>query len=121
VIDPAPAIDWVLDEVLPVVGKEVAAAEFLHALSVILPVLDGGSIRRAIEAELRPEAWAAPEPGWLSTSLSRALMGLHEGQQIELVKRADAGSAIRLRGRAAVDGARPWIEFTHVVRRGGQA
>jgi hypothetical protein len=114
-LDPTLAIDRVLDEVLPAAGEEVAAADFLLALARALPVLDQGSWRQGVEAQLRTDVWTATPAGWVSSTLGRALRRLDYTGRLRLVARADAGTAVRIPGRSG-KAERPWSEFTHVVR-----
>ena len=114
-IDPTQAICRVLSQVLPIAGEETPTADFLQALASVLPVLDGGSCRRAIEAELKTDVWSSPPPGWVSSSLGRALRRLEHSGRLRLVSRADSGGALRVPGSAGT-GARPWTQFTHVAR-----
>jgi hypothetical protein len=114
-LDPTLAVDQVLDEVLPVAGEAVAATDFLLALAQSLPVLDGGQWRIEVEAQLRTDVWHATPPGWVSSTLARALRRLDYSGRLRLVSRADAGTAVRVPGRGGTAD-RPWAEFTHVVR-----
>jgi hypothetical protein len=114
-LDPTQAIDCVLDDILPEAGDEVAAVDFLLALARALPVLDQGQWRVEVEAQLRTDVWHATPPGWVSSTLARALRRLDYSGKLRLVSRADAGTAVRIPGRGGTS-ERPWSEFTHVAR-----
>jgi hypothetical protein len=81
VADPTDAIREALPSVF---GKKrtLEASDCIAALAATLPVLDGGTYRKAVEEKLRertgPDAWQSPPDGHLSTSLSRALLRLIE-------------------------------------------
>jgi hypothetical protein len=98
-------------------GGVMAAANFLDELGARLPVLDGGTYRKEVEANLRPDTWRKPEPAHLSMSLSMALRRLELNGTIVLDRKADAGHAVSLTGRNY----RSWATFTHVRMAGDQA
>lgn len=100
-IDPTVAVRDVLPQCLKP-GEDMPADAFVARLAELLPVLDGGRYRRAVEAEVRSEALAALAPEQLSSSLSRALLCLMYGQDVVLEKRADTGSSIVLTGRSGI-------------------
>ena len=116
-LDPTAAIDRVLDQVLPQADEQMAAADFLLRLAELLPVLDQGRCRVAIEAQLKNDVWTPTPPGWVSTTLGRALRQLKHIGRLSLYPRPDAGSAVRIPGREGTRG-RPWGNFTHVARSG---
>ncbi len=81
IADPTDAIR----DALPMVfGKKrtLGACDCIELLAEILPVLDGGIYRKALEERLRersgPDSWQPPPEGQLSTSLSRALLRLRD-------------------------------------------
>jgi len=98
-------------------GDTMPAQAFLDELGARLPVLDGGSYRKEVEANLRPDTWRAPDPGHLSMSLSMALRRLELNGTIVLDKKADAGHVVHLTGRNY----RTWASFTHVRLAGDRA
>lgn len=98
-------------------GETMAAEVFIAELSARVPVLDGGTYRKEVEAHLRPDKWRPPAEGHLSMSLSMALRRLDLSGAIVLDTKADAGAALKLTGR----GFRTWASFTHVRMAGDQA
>lgn len=98
-------------------GDTLAAEAFLDELGARLPVLDGGSYRKEVESNLRPDTWRKPDPGHLSMSLSMALRRLELNGTIVLDKKADAGHVVSLTGRNY----RTWTAFTHVRLAGDRA
>ncbi|MDM0115663.1 protein DpdG [Variovorax sp. J22R133] len=114
VLDPTQAINRVLDSVLPL-NQEVVAADFLRDLANVLPVLDGGIYRRAVEEELRPEVWAGTPNGWVSQALGIALRRLENLNRISFVQRADAGDGVQIPGPDGTS-QRSMVQFTHVIR-----
>jgi uncharacterized protein (DUF2267 family) len=108
-VDPTDAVRDVLLDVFGT-AKTLLATEFLERVGAALPVLDGGKYRREVEAVLREGAWPRPEPGQVSTSLSRALQRLDREGAILLEQRNDTGDGMTLIGR----GGRRWRDVTHV-------
>lgn len=115
-VDPTVAIRESLDECLGTGGDGAPATDFVQRLAEVLPVLDWGKWRRAIESRLNPDALPAMSEGQLSTSLSRALVNLMLNEQLEFTNRADVGRSIVLTGR---DGERPEYRFSWVRRPPG--
>lgn len=113
--DPTGAIDRVLDKVLIETHQEIPAIEFVQSLAAILPVLDQGSHRRTVEAELRPDVWGATPEGWVSQTLGLALRRLESKGRLRMLQRADAGSALQIPGRGGTS-QRALAQFTHVAR-----
>lgn len=113
VIDPTIAVRERLDAVFEK-RKELDVSEFVGRLAQELPVLDRGTYRREVESQLNPDHWAAPKPNQLSTSLSRALLRLHEDGLIWLDNRSDSNMRLELLGQ----GRRVALEVTHIVRKG---
>lgn len=101
VIDPTVAVRDVLSQCLQP-GEGMLANAFIARLAELLPVLDGGRFRRAVEAEIRSETLPVLAPEQLSSSLSRTLLYLMHGQDIVLERRADTGSSIVLTGRGGL-------------------
>jgi len=95
-------------------GETLAAAEFVTRLSKQLPVLDTGLYRIEVEDALRPEKWAAPPVGYLSSSLSFALRRLQKQGVLALANLADAESRVTLTRQ----GGKAWESFTHVRLQG---
>ncbi len=91
-------------------GENLAASDFIDRLVNKLPVLDGGSYRIEMEESLRPEKWAAPPVGYLSTSLSFAMRRLQKLGVLGLATLADAESKYTLMRQ----GGSAWESFTHV-------
>lgn len=114
--DPTEAVRSELSSILGE-GETMAATVFLDELSAKIPVLDGGSYRQEVEANLRLDTWRKPAEGHLSMSLSIALRRLELNGIIVLEIKADAGSVIKLTGRNY----RTWTSFTHVRMVGAQA
>jgi hypothetical protein len=97
-IDPTVAVREVLPRCLPR-GQDMSAESFVKRLAEVLPVLDGGVFRRAVESHLRAGSIPTLSEGQLSQSLSRALLNLMLSEEILLEKKADTGSGIVLTGR----------------------
>lgn len=87
---------------------------FLNRLAEAIPVIDGGRYRQLVEAQLDASAWVPPKPDEISSSLSRALLRLHEAGDIELRDLADAPFKVSLLGRQ-----RRTIRLVSHVRSGG--
>lgn len=81
-------------------SKELEARFMVDALAQAIPVLDGGTYRQQLEAELQktrgPGAWRPPPNDQLSTSLSRALLRLQEEKYLKGELKADAAARIRV-------------------------
>jgi hypothetical protein len=91
-------------------GENLAASDFIDRLAKKIPVLDGGSYRTEMGEALRPEKWAVPPVGYLSTSLSFALRRLQKLGILGLTTLADAESKYTLMRQ----GGSAWESFTHV-------
>ncbi len=89
-IDPTDALRDTLPEVFGSASRLIAA-EFLERAASTLPVLDGGKYRQNVESVLKESSWPKPEPGSLSTSLSRALLRLEREGTIKLEQLSDTG------------------------------
>lgn len=85
--DPSVAIADELDSLPP-----DDASAWLDRLAGILPVVDGGSLRARVEAEMRPEA----VPGFVSPSLSLALERLRAERRISVENVPDAPAQSRV-------------------------
>ena len=92
----------VLPQIFPKRGPLEAGA-VVAELAKMLPVLDGGVYRLAVEEEFLKrtgaDAWRPPPEGQLSTSLSRALLRLVQDGTLRTENRADASRRVRLTGR----------------------
>jgi hypothetical protein len=97
--DPTEAVRDALPQIF---GKsKVIEARFLvDSLAQAIPVLDGGTYRQKLEAELKkthgPDAWRPPPNGQLSTNLTRALLRLQEEKCLTGKKVADSDQQIRV-------------------------
>lgn len=111
-IDPTVAVRDVLSECLEP-GEEMPASDFIDKLAAVLPVLDRGIWRKAVEARLDPQALPALAEGQLSTSLSRALLSLMMSEEVQFENRADVGRGVVFTGR---DGVRAHYRYTWVKR-----
>jgi hypothetical protein len=112
--NPVLALSCFLNEIVQ--GRsELSQSEFLESLAVIVPVLDGGYLRLAVEEEIKtpPRVVAATE---VSPSLSMALLTLEAQQYLRLEMRSDATSSRTLLGAQS----KPLRSFSHVSFSGGQ-
>lgn len=91
--DPTSAVRPVLAEVLPEARTPIL--DFTERLAQRLPVLDGGTYRRAVEERMRPDAVLASADA-LSPSLSHALLRLRDEQLLRLEDLADAPAKVQL-------------------------
>jgi hypothetical protein len=89
VIDPTSVVRDVLSDVFEK-SNELPQSAFFSRLGEILPVVDGGEYRREVEEKIDRSVWSPPGDDEVSTSLSRALIRLHEAGEIVLDERADA-------------------------------
>lgn len=105
IIDPTPAVRYALKAIFKNKKHEIAASDMVRSLGEILPVLDGGFIRNAVEDKLRAQeganAWQSPPKHGLSTGLSRALLRLTEEGTLQgkLLNDAPEDDRVRLTGR----------------------
>jgi len=112
IIDPYFAV---FEELVDIFGAETELdiLSFISRLATNLPVLDQGVYRLEVEGFLDPGRWnKPPSNSHCSSSLSLALMRLHEGNKIKLVKRSDALSILTLRGFRGEE----LEQFTHVTK-----
>jgi hypothetical protein len=114
-IDPTVAILEVINSVL-LKEDEVPVTSFVETLARILPVLDTGSYRIEVEANLNEAQYRKPAADSLSTSLSRALYRLRREQVIEFKNRSDSKLSFSLMGPSSSS---LFEKVTHVAR--GQA
>lgn len=117
VLDPTCAVGRALPAVLPEAGREISFAEFLQRLATRLPVLDGGVYRLEVEGRLSEGAWSKAPDFWVSSTLARALRGLHQAGRIQLTPKPDAGDAMRIPSRDGSN-AKPWLVVSHVAIMG---
>jgi hypothetical protein len=111
VLNPAYAVRAVLNEVFANT-RELALELFMARLAEQLPVLDGGSYRLIVDAQVsRP--WRIHRDNEISPSLSAALLTLEASGNIRLEPRSDAPQRILL-GR----GGNQVRSISHVVRLG---
>ena len=109
--NPSFAVRRALDEVFGDL-VELSQAEFFSRLSDLLPVIDGGRYRVAVEAQTaRP--WRSQLPNEVSPSLSAALLTLEALGVLRLEMRSDALTRVLL-GRAG----RELRSISHFVRLG---
>lgn len=87
--DPTKAI---IESLSAVFGEreEMSQATFFERLASVLPILDGGAYRKAIEERLSPDKWKSLPSNIVSTSVSRALLRLTLDGTLELHDRSDA-------------------------------
>ena len=101
--DPTEAIRDVLPSVF---GKQkiLPAKDFIRQLGIELPVLDGGDYRNQVEGLLLSRkdqhSWKSLPEGHLSTSLTRALIRLHEEGVLRHNLKADKKDHVILTGRS---------------------
>jgi hypothetical protein len=97
--DPTEAVRDALPQIFGK-SKKLEARFMVNALAQAIPVLDGGTYRQKLEAELEkipgPDAWRPPPNGQLSTSLSRALLRLQEEKCLKGEKEADRAAQVRV-------------------------
>ena len=91
--DPTEVIRHALPSVLTAQRQEISVV--IEELGQQIPVLDGGSYRRQVEARMKPEA-VQTATDLLSPSLAHALLRLHDQQVIVLEDLADAPLKVRL-------------------------
>jgi hypothetical protein len=84
--DPTEAIRPALPNVLRK-GEEIRTAEFRDSLVEGLPVLDGGTYRRFVEANAKADL--TPSDDQLTPALSHSLLRLEAEQRLVLVDKAD--------------------------------
>jgi hypothetical protein len=111
-IDPTTAVADELDHVFTDGVRELSIDGFIQGLAQAIPVLDAGTHRRAVEAQLR--GWRGPSPSQISISLSRALVRLRYAEVLRLERRGDAGRMMQILGRQG----RVLEDVSHVVRLG---
>lgn len=108
-IDPTDALRDAVPDIFGS-GSRLIAGEFLERTASALPVLDGGKYRREVESVLKESTWPKPEPGSLSTSLSRALQRLEREGVLRLEQLSDTGEGATLTRRNR----KRWRDFSHI-------
>ena len=99
-IDPTQAIRPHLCEIVP--SKEsLPIADFVDAIALKLPVLDGGVFRKLVEEKVNSSKWEAPKANELSTSFSRSLLRFSADGTIKLENKADARDKRVLLGKGS--------------------
>lgn len=100
VIDPTEAVTDALPEIFKKRSK-ITADQLVAELAQKIPVLDSGDYRTEVESKMIEHGGWHPQPGGcVSTSLSRSILRLiHEGILVG-ENLSDAGSRLRLIGRA---------------------
>lgn len=109
--NPALALSGFIDEIRGS-NSELAQGVFLQRVSELIPVLDGGSLRKKVEGSIR-NPWTVLNPSDISPSLSAALLSLEASREIRFELRSDAPEK-NLIGR----GTRHMRPFTHIVFSG---
>lgn len=114
--DPTEAIRGALPAVFGK-HKTLPAKDFIRRLAEEIPVIDGGDYRRQMEAVLLSRddeySWKALPEGRLSTSLSRALLRLHEEGLLRYSLKADSIHRVALTGRGGAQIRDDISEFSH--------
>ena len=110
--NPALALAGFLDEIKGS-SSEMPQGDFLDRACKLLPVLDGGTIRKRVAGTIAT-SWVVLTPSDLSPSLSAALLTLEAGRRIRLELRSDA-PVRNLLGK----GARQLRPFSHITFTGG--
>ena len=116
IIDPTEAVRDSLPNIFR--GRpKITAEQFINELAQSIPVLDSGDYRNAVESKMIEHGDWHPQPeGCVSTSLSRSILRLiHEGMLVG-ENLSDAGSRLRLIGRAQKEIA----SFSHLTFVGKQ-
>ena len=112
-IDPTEAIRPYLNEIVPV-KESLPIADFVDAISLRLPVLDGGAFRKLVEEKINSSKWEAPKANELSTSFSRSLLRFNADGTIKLENKADAKDKRILLGKGKAQ-----LETVSHIRAGG--
>jgi hypothetical protein len=107
---PAFAVTMVLPDVFSD-KSELQQSEFFGRLATYLPVVDGGSYRQAVEAQIK-RPWRIQPANETSLSLSAALLSLEAQGILRLEMRSDAPSRMLL-GR----GGRELRPVSHFIRQ----
>jgi len=110
-VDPTEALRGALEDIFGQ-DESLPAPLFLERAAGVLPVLDGGVYRLAIEEVLNQASWPRPREGHVSTSLSRAIQRLDRGGSIAAERKSDTEAGISLLGCDA----RTWRRITHIRR-----
>jgi hypothetical protein len=112
IIDPYVAVFEELEDTFAA-EAELDVVSFISRLANNLPVLDQGDYRLEVEGNLDPAQWnKPPSSSHCSSSLSLALMRLHDARKINLVKRSDSPSVLTFHDFRGVE----LEQYTHIVR-----
>lgn len=111
--NPALALSGFLDEIRGS-SAELPQSIFLQRASELIPVVDGGALRKKVEGSVKT-SWTVLNPSDISPSLSAALLTLEASRRIRFELRSDAPEK-NLLGR----GARVMRPFSHIVFSGSQ-
>ena len=111
--NPALALSGFLDEIRGS-SVELPQGVFLQRASELIPVLDGGALRRKVEGSVKT-SWTVLNPSDISPSLSAALLTLEASRRIRFESKSDAPEK-NLLGR----GARLMRPFSHIVFSGSE-
>lgn len=111
--NPALALSGFIEEIRGS-SLELAQGVFLQRASELLPVLDGGALRKKVECSVKTP-WPVLNPSDISPSLSAALLTLQASRRIRFELRSDAPEK-NLLGR----GARLIRPFSHIVFSGSE-
>jgi hypothetical protein len=111
--NPALALSGFLDEIRGS-SIELPQGVFLQRASELIPVLDGGALRKKVESTVKT-SWTVLNPSDISPSLSAALLTLEASRRIRFELRSDAPEK-NLLGR----GARLMRPFSHIVFSGSE-
>ena len=106
--NPALALAGFLDEIRDS-KAEMLQSDFLRRASELIPVLDGGALRRRVESTVTT-SWTVLNPSDISPSLSAALLTLEASRKLRFELRSDAPEK-NLLGR----GARSLRPFSHII------
>lgn len=109
--NPALALAGFLDEIRDS-KAEMPQTDFLGRASELIPVLDGGALRRRVEGTVTT-SWTVLNPSDLSPSLSTALLTLEASRKLRFELRSDAPEKNLLGS-----GARQIRPFSHIIFNG---
>jgi hypothetical protein len=96
VVDPTRAIAPFLKDVFAA-ENTLPISDFLRRLSELLPMLDNGQFRRAVEDEMSEENWTKSEPLNISATLSHSLLRFRSALRIVMNAASDDPVSMRLK------------------------
>lgn len=111
--NPALALSGYIEEIRGS-STELAQGVFFQRASELIPVFDGGTLRKKVEGSVKT-TWTVLNPSDVSPSLSAALLTLEASRRIRFELRSDAPEK-NLLGR----GARLMRPFSHIVFSGSE-